>query len=119
LQKFVKNSPCKISRWRARDRDRNHSRPRLIQDLRPSRARLQKTDLETSLETETKSRDSITDMYWWYQSAYFEEKSHHQKNNQELKNIDIWFVLTNYVSIVPKAILCSWTTTTISVFQFQ
>jgi len=29
-------------------------------DLKPSRPRLAKTGLETSLETETKSRDSIT-----------------------------------------------------------
>jgi len=38
--------------------------PRLRQDLRPARPRprprLQKTGLETRLETETKSRDSIT-----------------------------------------------------------
>jgi len=32
-------------------------------DLRPSRLRLQKTGLETRLETETKSRDSITVAY--------------------------------------------------------
>ena len=29
------------------------------------------------------------------------------------------FVLTNYVSIIPKAISCSWTTVKISIFQFQ
>jgi len=33
-------------------------RPR--RDLRPSRPRFQKTGLETPLETETKSRDSIS-----------------------------------------------------------
>jgi len=54
LQNFTKNNLCKVSRQRARDRDRNPSRPR--RDLRPSRPKLQKTDLET----ETKSRDSIT-----------------------------------------------------------
>ena len=60
LQNFIKNNLCKVSRRRARDRDRNPSRPR--HDLRPSRPRprLQKTGLETRLETETKSQDSIT-----------------------------------------------------------
>jgi len=58
LQNFIKNNLCKVSRRRARDRDRNASRPR--RDLRPSRPRLQTTGLETRLETETKSRDSIT-----------------------------------------------------------
>ena len=51
-------------RRRARDRDRNPSRPRPRRDLRPSRPkpkpRLQKRGLETRLETETKSRGSIT-----------------------------------------------------------
>jgi len=47
LQNFIKNNLCKISRRRYRDRN-------------PSRPRLQKTSLETRLETETKSRDSIT-----------------------------------------------------------
>jgi len=54
LQNFIKNNLCKVSRRRARDRDRNPSKPR--RDLRPSRPRLQKT----GLATETKSRDSIT-----------------------------------------------------------
>jgi len=49
LQNFIKNNLCKVSRRRARDRDRNPSRPR--RDLRPSRPRprprLQKTGLET------------------------------------------------------------------------
>jgi len=58
LQNFINNNLCKVSRRRARDRDRNASRPR--RDLRPPRPRLQKTGLETHLETETKSRDSIT-----------------------------------------------------------
>ena len=58
LQNFIKNNLCKVPRRRARDRDRNPSRPR--RDLRPSRPRLQKTGLETRLETETKSRDSTT-----------------------------------------------------------
>jgi len=49
LQNFIKNNLCKVSRRRARDRDRN-----------PPRPRLQKTGIETRLETETKSRDSIT-----------------------------------------------------------
>jgi len=40
--------------------DTKSSRPR--RDLKPSRPRLQKTGLETRLETETKSRDSITGM---------------------------------------------------------
>ena len=48
----------KVSRPRTRDRDRNRSRPR--RDLRRSRPRLKKTGLETRLETETKSLDSIT-----------------------------------------------------------
>jgi len=60
LQNVIKNNLCKVSRQRARDRERNASRPRARRDLRPSRPRLQKTGLETSLETETKSRDSIT-----------------------------------------------------------
>ena len=59
---FIKNKLCKVSRWRARDRDRNPSRPR--RDLKHSRPRpwLRKMGLETRLETETKtkSRDSIT-----------------------------------------------------------
>jgi len=59
LQNFVKNNLCKVSRRRARDR--NPSRPR--RDLRPSRPRLQKMGLETRLETENKSRDSVTDEY--------------------------------------------------------
>jgi len=67
LQNFIKNNLCKVSRRRARDRDRDPSRPRPRprRDLRPSRPRprLQKTGLETRLETETKSRDSITDIY--------------------------------------------------------
>jgi len=58
LQNFIKNNLCKVSRRRARDRDRNPSS--LRQDPRPSRPRLQKTGLETCLETESKSRDSIT-----------------------------------------------------------
>ena len=38
------------------------SRPKSFEtEMRPSRPRLQKTGLETRLETETKSRDSITD----------------------------------------------------------
>jgi len=49
LQNFIKNNLCKVSRRRARDQDRNPSRPR--RDLRPSRPtprpRLQKTGLET------------------------------------------------------------------------
>jgi len=49
LQNVIKRNLCKVSRRRARDRDRN-----------PSRPRLQKTDLETRLETEAKSRDNIT-----------------------------------------------------------
>jgi len=57
LQDFINNS-CKISRLRARDRDRNPSKPR--RDLRHSRLRLETTGLETRLETETKSVDSIT-----------------------------------------------------------
>jgi len=63
LQNFIKNNLCKLSRPRARVRDRNPSRQR--RDLRPSRPRprLEKTGLETRLETETKSRDSITDQY--------------------------------------------------------
>jgi len=48
-----KNNSCKVSRPRARDRDRNPSRPR--RDLRPSRPR-PRPILE---KTETKSRDSI------------------------------------------------------------
>jgi len=64
LQNFTKNNLCKVLRRRARDRNRNPSRPR--RDLRPSRPRmrLQKTGLETRLETETKSRDSSTDAYY-------------------------------------------------------
>jgi len=58
LQNFIKNNLCKVSRRRARDQDQNPLRPR--RDLRPSRPRLQETSLETRLETETKSRDSIT-----------------------------------------------------------
>jgi len=46
LHNYVKNNRCKVSRRRARDRDQNLLRPR--RDLTP---RLQKTDLETSLET--------------------------------------------------------------------
>jgi len=58
--KFYKNNLSKVSGRRARDRDRNSSRPR--RNLRPSRLRprLQKTGLETRLETETKSRASVT-----------------------------------------------------------
>jgi len=55
LQNVIKNNLCKVSRRRARDRDRNPSRPRPRprRDLRPSRPRprLQKTGLETHLET--------------------------------------------------------------------
>ena len=56
---------CKVSRPRTRDRNRNRSRPRPRQDLRRSRPRprLKKTGVETRLETETKSRDSITGVY--------------------------------------------------------
>ena len=61
LQNVLKNNLCKVSRRRARDRNRNPWRPRRV--LRPSRRRLQKTCLETGLETETKSRDSITVTY--------------------------------------------------------
>jgi len=63
LQNLKKNL-SKVSSRRSWDRDRNPSRPR--RDLRPSRLRprprqrLQKTGVETRLETETKSRDSIT-----------------------------------------------------------
>jgi len=59
LQNFIKNNLCKVSRRRVRDRDRNPSRPR--RDLRPSRprSRFQKT----GLETENKSRDSITGLH--------------------------------------------------------
>jgi len=57
----------KVSRPRTRDRDRNRSRLRPRRDLRRSRPRprprLKKTGLETRLETETKSRDSITVFY--------------------------------------------------------
>ena len=56
LQDFIKNNTCKVSRARARDQDRNPSRPK--RDLRHSRPRLEKT----RLETETKSRDSITEI---------------------------------------------------------
>jgi len=42
----------------ARDRDLQPSRPR--RDLQLSRPRLAKMSLEASVETETKSRDSIT-----------------------------------------------------------
>jgi len=53
LQDFIK----KITHAKSRDRDRNPSRTRPRRDLRHSRPRLEKT----RLETETKSRDSITD----------------------------------------------------------
>jgi len=63
LQNFIKNNLSKVSRRRARDRDRNPSRPRPRRDLRRStpspRPRLQKTGVEPRLEAETKSRDSI------------------------------------------------------------
>jgi len=39
--------------------------------------------------------------------------------NHELKKSITGFVLTNYVSIIPKAISCSWTTIKISIFQSQ
>jgi len=52
LQKFIKNNLCKVSRRRAQDRNPS--------ETRPSRPTLQKTGLETRLETETESRDSIT-----------------------------------------------------------
>jgi len=37
----------------------------------------------------------------------------------ELKTLITGFVLTNYVSIIPKAIPCSWTTIAILILQFQ
>ena len=51
-----------LETWNLRDRDR---------DLKPSRLRprLPKMGLETSLETETKSRDSITDRLTWSHGA--------------------------------------------------
>jgi len=61
LQNFIRNDLCNVSRRRAQVRDRNPSR--LRRDVRPSRPRLQKTGLETRLETETKSQDSIADIY--------------------------------------------------------
>jgi len=57
LQNFIRNDLCNVSRRRAQVRDRNPSR--LRRDVRPSRPRLQ----ETGLETETKSQDSIADIY--------------------------------------------------------
>jgi len=39
--------------------------------------------------------------------------------NHELKKSITGFVLTNHVSIIPKAISCSWTTIKISIFQCQ
>jgi len=35
------------------------------------------------------------------------------------QKINAGFVLTNYVSIIPKPVSCPWTTITISIFQFQ
>jgi len=65
FQNFIKNNLCKVSRRRARDGDRNPSKPRPRRDLRPStpRPRLKKTGLDKRLETKTKSRDSITVIY--------------------------------------------------------
>jgi len=48
----MKNNLCKVSRRRARDRDRKPSRRR--RDLRDRDSK------KTGLETENKSRDSIT-----------------------------------------------------------
>ena len=39
--------------------------------------------------------------------------------NHELKKSITGFVLTNHISIIPKAISCSWTTIKISIFQCQ
>ena len=50
----------KVSRPRTRDRDRNRSRPRPRRDPRRSRPRPKPRLKKTGLETQTKSRDSIT-----------------------------------------------------------
>jgi len=52
-----KNNSCKVSRPRSFETETD-TRPR--GDLKPSSPRLEKTGFETRLETETKSRDSIT-----------------------------------------------------------
>ena len=53
-------------------RDLKLSRPR--RDLKPSRLRLAKMGLETSLETETKSRDSITGCWWCHCARRFGQR---------------------------------------------
>jgi len=50
----------KITHVKFRDKELE-TKIEILRDLRLSRPRLEKTSLETRLETETKSRDSITD----------------------------------------------------------
>jgi len=55
-------------------------------------------------------------------NLHISEKNHkilEKAVNHELKKSITGFVLTNYVSILPKAISCSWTTVKPPIFQFQ
>ena len=76
MQNFIKNNAksrdeeLETETEILRDRDR---------DLRPSRPRLQTTGLETRLETETKSRDSITGMYLYNATIAVQFQSSQQK----------------------------------------